>query len=222
MRSGEINLFYNRFRNREEAAKRLAKELLEYRGKNPVVLAIPRGGIIIAYEVAKALNAPLDLIIPRKIGAPGNPELAIGAVTEDGTTILNQRLVAELGISKDYIELEKEDQIQEIKRRIKVYRGDAPPQSLEGKTVIVVDDGIATGATMKAAIHSIRKQSPSTIVVATPVGPPDTIEELRREVNELVCLVVFEPFFAIGQFYEDFSQVSDEEVIRLLKLSRKG
>lgn len=221
MRSGEINLLYKRFRNREEAAKRLAKELLEYLGKNPVVLAIPRGGIVVAYEVAKALNAPLDLIIPRKIGAPGNPELAVGAVTEDGTTILNQRLVAELGISKGYIELEKERQIQEIKRRIKAYRGDAPPQSLERKTVIVVDDGIATGATMKAAIHSIRKQHPSTIVIATPVGPPDTVEELRREVDKVVCLVAFEPFFAIGQFYEDFGQVSDEEVIRLLRLSRK-
>jgi len=215
-------MFHNRFKNREEAAKRLAKELTEYREKNPVVLAIPRGGVVVAYEVAKALNAPLDLIIPRKIGAPGNPELAIGAVTEDGTTILNQHLVAELGISKEYIELEKEEQIQEIRRRIRVYREDAPPQSLEGKTIILVDDGIATGATMKAAIHSIRKQRPSAIVVATPVGPPDTVEELRREVDRLVCLIVFEPFFAIGQFYEDFSQVNDDEVIRLLRLSRKS
>lgn len=215
-------MFYSRFKNREEAAKILAKELSEYQGKNPVVLAIPRGGVVIAYEVAKALDAPLDLIIPRKIGAPGNPELAIGAVTEDGTTVLNQRLIAELDITQEYIEMEKKNQIQEIKRRINAYRGDAPPQRLEGKTAILIDDGVATGATVKAAIRSVRKQKPSTIVVATPVGPPDTIDELRREVDRLVCPVIYEPFFAIGQFYEDFSQVSDEEVIRLLRLLRKG
>ena len=214
-------LFHARFKNREEAAKKLAGKLSEYCGKNPVILAIPRGGVVIAYEIAKALNAPLDLIIPRKIGAPGNPELAIGAVTEDGTTILNQRLIDDIGISKGYIELEKANQIQEIKRRIKAYRGDAPPLSLEGKTIIVVDDGIATGATVKAAIYSIRKQKPSAIVVAVPVAPPDTVKELRREVDNLVCSVVFEPFFAIGQFYEEFSQVSDEEVISLLRLAKK-
>lgn len=210
-----------RFKNREEAAKKLAQELLEYRGKDTVVLAIPRGGVVLANEVAKNLNAPLDLIIPRKIGAPGNPELAIGAVTEDGTTILNQRLVSQLDISKEYIELEKKKQIREIKRRIKAYRGDAASESLEGKIVILIDDGIATGATMKAAIHSIRKRKPSSIVVAVPVGPPDTVEELKKEVDRLICLIVFEPFFAIGQFYEDFNQVSDEEVLSLLKLSKK-
>ncbi|MFH0897671.1 MAG: phosphoribosyltransferase [Candidatus Bathyarchaeota archaeon] len=212
---------YRRFKNREEAAKNLAKELSEYRGKNIVVLAIPRGGVVLGYEVAKELDASLDVIVPRKIGAPGNPELAIGAVTEDGTTILNQPLVSQLGIPKEYIEMEKEEQIKEIKRRIKTYRGDAEPPSLEGKTVILVDDGIATGATVKAAINSIRKKRPSSIVIATPVSAPDTAGELRKEADKLVCLVVFEPFFAIGQFYENFDQVSDEEVIRLLKMSKK-
>lgn len=187
-----------------------------------MVLAIPRGGVVIAYEAAKVLDAPLDLIIPRKIGAPGNPELAIGAVTEDGTTILNQHIVDELGIPKEYIEMEKKNQIQEIRRRVNAYRGGAPSQSLEGKTVILIDDGVATGATMKAAIHSIRKQKPATIVVAIPVGPPDTIDELKGEVDRLVCPVIYEPFFAIGQFYEDFNQVSDEEVTQLMRLARKG
>ncbi|MDQ1280608.1 MAG: putative phosphoribosyl transferase [Thermoproteota archaeon] len=213
-------MFQARFRNREEAAKKLVSELLEYRWKNPMILAIPRGGVVVAYEIAKALNAPLDLIIPRKMGAPGNPELAIGAVTEDGTTILNQRLVEDLGIAKDFIELEKANQIQEIKRRTKAYRSDSPLPDLKNKTIILVDDGIATGATMKAAIRSVRKQNPLFIIVAIPVAPPDTVKELSKEVDKLVCPVVFEPFFAIGQFYEDFSQVSDEEVIRLLKLAK--
>jgi len=212
-------MFYSRFKSREDAAKKLARELLKYWDKNPVVLAIPRGGVVIGYEVAKILNAPLDLIIPRKIGAPNDPELAIGAVTEDGTTILNQQLVGELGISEEYIESEKKKQIQEIRRRINVYRGDAAALNLEGKIIILVDDGIATGSTMKAAIHSIRKKKPSSIVAAAPVGPPDTVEELKKEVDELICLIVYEPFFAIGQFYDDFDQVTDEEVIMLLKLS---
>lgn len=138
-------------------------------------------------------------------------------MTEDGTTILNQRLIDDLRISKEFIELEKADQIQEIKRRTKAYRGDSPPLDLKNKTVILVDDGIATGATMKAAIQSVRRHKPSSIIVAVPVAPPDTVEELKKEVDKLVCPIVFEPFFAIGQFYEDFNQVSDEEVIKLLK-----
>jgi len=214
-------MLFKHFKDREDAAEKLAKQLLDYRNKSPVVLAIPRGGVVVAYEVAKELNAPLDLIIPRKIGAPSDPELAIGAVTEDGTTIINQQLVTILGVSTEYVELEKKRQIQEIKRRVSLYRGDAVPQSLEGKTVIIVDDGIATGFTMKAAIHSVRKQKPSSIVVAVPVGPPDTVEEMKKEVDKVICLITHEPFFAIGQFYSDFGQVSDEKVIQLMKLSRK-
>lgn len=214
-------MFYSRFKNREEAGKKLAERLLEWEEKNPIVLAIPRGGVTVAYEVAKALKAPLDLIIPRKIGAPGNPELAIGAVTEDGTLILNDDLVARLRVSEEYVEAVKEAEMEEIRRRKRAYRGDMPPQSLRDKTVILVDDGIATGATVRAAVKSLRRQKPRAVIVAVPVAPPESVRALEREVDKVVCLVVFEPFFAIGQFYEDFSQVSDEEVIEFLKRSRR-
>ena len=210
-------MFERRFRNREETGKLLAKKLLKYRGKAIVVFGIPRGGVIPASEIAKVLDAPLDIIMPRKIGAPGNQELAIGAVTEDGTTILNKHLVTTLAISDVYIESEKTKQIEEIKRRIKIYRGEQPPKNFEGKIVILVDDGIATGATIRAAIHSLQSGKPSSLIVAIPVGPPDTIRELKQEVDELIFLISYEPFFAIGQFYEDFSQVPDRDVIALLK-----
>ena len=210
-------MFERRFENREEAGKKLAKKLLEYRGKATIIFAIPRGGVVTAYEIAKVLDAPLDIIIPRKIGAPGNQELAIGAVTEDGTTILNTHLITILGISDAYIESEKIKQIEEIKRRVKTYRGEYLPTNIEGKTVILVDDGIATGATVRAAIHSLLKGKPSSIIVAIPVGPPDTIKELKQEVDKLICLVSYDPFYAIGQFYVDFSQVPDRDVIALLK-----
>lgn len=213
-------MFLTRFKNREEAGKSLSKELMEYKGKDTIVLGIPRGGVVVAYEVAQTLEAPLDLIIPRKIGAPNNPELAIGAVTEDGTTILNNNLIAGLNISIDYVESEKKKQIQEIKRRTRVYKKDIASKSLEKKTVIIVDDGLATGYTMKAAIYSIRRQKPATIIVAVPVGPPVTVKELMKDVEKIICLIALEPFFAIGQFYDDFSQVSDEEVIQLIKLSK--
>jgi len=210
-------MFKGRFKHRKEAGKRLAEKLLEYRGKPTIVFAIPRGGVVTAYEIAKVLEVPLDIIIPRKIGAPGNKELAIGAVTEDGTTILNTHLVNMLGISDAYIELEKAKQIQEIQRRVKTYRGENLPKDFAGKIVILVDDGIATGATVRAAIHSLIKGNPSLIIVAIPVGPPDTIQELKREVDKLICLTADESFFAIGQFYEDFSQVPDKDVIDLLR-----
>jgi len=210
-------MFERRFKNREEAGKKLAEKLLEYRGKATIIFAIPRGGVVTAYEIAKVLDAPLDIIIPRKIGAPGNQELAIGAVTEDGTTILNTHLVTILGISDAYIASEKIKQIEEIKRRVKTYRGEYLPTNIEGKIVILVDDGIATGATVRAAIHSLLKGKPSSIVVAIPVGPPDTIKELKQEVDKLICLVSYDPFYAIGQFYADFSQVPDRDVIVLLK-----
>jgi len=207
------------FRDRVEAGKKLATQLGEYKEKLTVILAIPRGGVVVGYEVAKALNAPLDIIVPRKIGAPQNPELAIGAVTEDGTTILNQSLVHEIGVNPKHIEQEKENQIKEIRRRIATYRGVRPPVKLKGKTVILVDDGIATGATVRAAIHSIMNQGASEVVVAVPVAPPDAILALKKEVNKVLCLITREPFYAIGQFYEDFTQVSDDEVVKLLKES---
>lgn len=204
------------FKDRTEAGKILSDALSEYKDKNSIVIAIPRGGVVVAYEVAKALNTSLDLIIPRKIGAPRQPELAIGAVTEDGTTILNQDILRYLRVSDEYIKEEAKRQVEEIKRRMESYLGDKPRVSIEGKVVILVDDGVATGATIRAAIASLRKREPASIVLAIPVGPLDTIEELRREADEVICLMTPEPFFAIGQFYRSFEQTSDEEVIQIL------
>jgi putative phosphoribosyl transferase len=208
------------FKDRIEAGRILAEALSEYKDKNPIILAIPRGGVVVAYEVAKALNAPLDLIIPRKIGAPNQPELAIGAVTKDGTTVLNRDILQYLRVPDDYVKEEVGHQVDEIKRRMDRYLGDKPRLSVEGKVVIIIDDGVATGATIRAAIASIRKRKPALIVLAIPVGPPDTIEELRREADKVICLMTPEPFFAIGQFYESFEQTSDEEVIQILSKSK--
>jgi putative phosphoribosyl transferase len=211
---------FERLRNRKEAGQKLASQLQDYKGKSVVVLAIPRGGVVLGYEVARALEAPLDIVVPRKIGAPGNPELAIGAVAEDGTMVLDHGLLEMFRISNEYVEREREAEMAEIRRRTLTFRGGLPPLGLSGKVVIVVDDGLATGATMKAAVASIRKKGASEVIVAVPVGPPDTVRELSKEVERVVCPIVYEPFMAIGQFYDDFTQVEDDEVIRLL--SRAG
>ena len=207
------------FSNREEAGRRLAEQLKEYKGKNAIVLAVPRGGVVVAYQVAKELFAPLDLIIPRKLGAPGNPELAMGAVTQDGTIVLNEDIVEQLGIPKSCIKEEAAGQIKEIERRMKAYRGDRPFPDLANKIVIVVDDGIATGATIRAAIQSIKKRKPAFIVIAVPVAPPETVRSLEKESDRVVVLETPEWFMAIGQFYENFEQTSDEEVLELLTRS---
>jgi predicted phosphoribosyltransferase len=209
------------FRDRVEAGKRLASALIDFAGKDAIVLAIPRGGVVVGFEVARVLDVPLDVIIPRKIGAPDNPELAIGAMTEDGTTILDESLVKYLRVPGDYIKEESEKQKLEIERRLKLYRGDVAYPSLKNRNVIIVDDGIATGSTMKAALASVRKRGAKTIVVAIPVGPPSTIRELKKEADHVVCLYTPESFYAIGQFYEDFAQTTDEEVISLLRLSKQ-
>lgn len=190
-------------------------------GKGAIVLAIPRGGVVVGFEVAHALNISLDLIIPRKIRAPDNPELAIGALTEDGTIILDDELVKYLQVSEEYIREESERQRLEIERRLKLYRRDAPYPSLKNREVVIVDDGIATGSTMKAAVASVRMRGAKTILVAVPVGPFSSIEELKREADNVICLYTPEPFYAIGQFYKDFTQTSDEEVRRLLMLNRE-
>ena len=210
-----------RFRNRIEAGKKLAEELQDYVSQDVIVVAIPRGGVVIGYEVALQLSSPLDIVIPRKIGAPGNPEFAIGAVTEDGTIVLNKQADAILGISEEYLEKTTEREISEIARRAAIYRHGAQPEPLKGKTVIIVDDGLATGATMGAAVASIRKRGASKIVVAVPVAPPDAIIKLSKDVDKIICPVVYESFYAIGQFYDDFNQVEDDEVIRLLEQNRK-
>jgi predicted phosphoribosyltransferase len=209
------------FTGRVDAGKRLASTLSNFSGKKGIVLAIPRGGVPVGFEIAKTLKIPLDVIIPRKIGAPDNSELAIGAVAEDGTAILDDNLVKYLGVSREYIKEEVERQKQEIRRRLEKYRQDTSYPNLKGFDVIVVDDGIATGSTMKAALASVKNRGAASITVAVPVGPPSTIEELQEMADRVVCLYTPEYFQAIGQFYNDFGQTTDEEVIKLLQESKQ-
>jgi predicted phosphoribosyltransferase len=210
------------FSNRIEAGQRLAAALQGFQFKDGLVLAIPRGGVVVGYEVANNLNLPLDVIIPRKIGAPGNPELAIGAMTEDGTAILDEPLISYLNVTADYILRESENQKTEIRRRMHLYRKDAPYPDISGRDVIVVDDGIATGSTMKAALTSVKNKHAKTVTAAIPVGPPTTIEELKSQADQVICLYTPESFYAIGEFYDDFSQTSDDEVIYLLQRNRQS
>lgn len=209
------------FNDRIDAGKRLASALKDFSSKHGLVLAIPRGGVVVGYEIAKAFKLPLDVIIPRKIGAPGNPELAIGAVAEDGTAILDDNLITYIGASREYIKEEIERQKQEIQRRLKLYRQDTSYPNLKGLDVIVVDDGIATGSTMKAALASVKNRGAASVTVAVPVGPPSTIEELEKIANRVVCLYTPEYFQAIGEFFADFIQTTDEEVIMLLRESKQ-
>jgi len=208
------------FKNRTEAGKRLASKLRDV-AKNAIILAVPRGGVVVGFEIAHTLNFPLDIIITKKIGAPGNPELAIGAVAEDGTYLLDGGLVQMLGVSRSYIEAEIERQKTEIKRRLLTYRGDVPDPRIEGLTIILVDDGVATGSTLKAALRSLKNRGAKSVVVAVPVGPLDTISELQQEADRVVFLSTPDPFYAIGEFYENFEQTTDEEVIELLLRCRQ-
>jgi predicted phosphoribosyltransferase len=212
--------YINLLKNRVEAGKQLA-QALRTASENAIVLAVPRGGVVVGYEVAKALGVPLDVIVTKKIGAPDNPELAIGAVAEDGTFILDEDLVRRLFVPEEYIGEEVERQRQEIQRRLVRYRGNVPYPSLKNREVIVVDDGVATGSTLKAALRLVRNKGAKTVTVAVPVGPSDTVGELEKLADRVVCLQTPEPFYAIGQFYVDFAQTSDEEVTKLLKLSRE-
>jgi len=207
--------------NRVAAGRQLALAIKKT-GEDAIVLAIPRGGVVVGFEVAKSLGVALDVIVTKKIGAPDNPELAIGAVAEDGTFFVDDDLVSRLYVSKEYIREEVEKQRQEIQRRLFRYRGNEPYPGLKGREVIVVDDGVATGATLKAALRLVRSKGAKNVTVAVPVGPPDTISELEEYADDVVCLLTPEPFYAIGQFYTDFSQTSDEQVTELLRLSRKN
>jgi putative phosphoribosyl transferase len=204
-----------KFEDRQEAGKQLAKSLKKY-GKNSVCLAIPRGGVVVGVEVAKALKCSLDLIIIRKLGAPGNPELAIGATTSKGGLVVDRDLIESLGVNQHYLHAEHLKQLAEARRREKLYIKGKSPEII-GKTAILVDDGIATGATIEAAINAIKEELPEKIVVATPVAPPSTVERLKKLVDDVVVVSTPEPFFAIGEFFVDFPQVSDEEVIRNLE-----
>lgn len=206
------------FQDRREAGRRLAQELGSFKGRDDVVvLGIPRGGVVVGHEIAQALDAPLDVYITRKIGAPHNPELAIGAVASDGTLILDHQLAKRLGVSEDYIDAESERQKQEIERRIAEYRGGLSAPKLKDKVVILADDGVATGATTLATIRAIQTQEPAQLILAVPVGPRDTIESLKREVDQLFCLYAPEIFWAVGAFYNVFDQTSDAEVKALLE-----
>jgi len=206
------------FHDRREAGQLLAKELASLRDqKNLIVLGVPRGGVVVAYEVAKGLRAPLDVYITRKIGAPYNPELAIGAVASDGTLVLDQNLIEHLGVSDDYVQTETERQRKEIERRLVAYRGSRPEPELQDKIVILVDDGVATGATILASLRAIKQRKPAQLILAVPVGPADTIHMLSQEADRVVCLYTPEIFWAVGAFYAIFDQTSDAEVIHLLQ-----
>ena len=209
------------FADRPEAGRALATVLTDYAGPDTVVLGVPRGGVVVGAEVARALEAPLDVVIARKIGHPDQPELAVGAVVgEEGYPVLNDELVAALRVPEAYLQSEIARQREEICRRSRLYRGDAPPAPLAGKVVIVVDDGVATGYTLKAAVAAVRAAGPARLIVAVPVASEQAVEMLRPLVDELVCLRT-PPFFqAVGLHFTDFSQVTDAEVTALLAAAR--
>jgi putative phosphoribosyl transferase len=206
------------FIDRTDAGRQLAKALARYKAQRPVVLALPRGGVPVAAEVATVLDAPLDLILVRKIGVPFQPELAMGAVVDGGKPVIvrNEDVISLTGVSEQEFNATCDQQLAEIERRRKLYLGDRPHPQIAGRTVIVVDDGIATGATTRAALQAIRMRKPSKLVLAVPVAPTESLKELRGEADEIICLEDYEDFGAIGLFYSDFAQVSDTEVIEIL------
>ncbi|MDG6901144.1 MAG: phosphoribosyltransferase [Nitrososphaerota archaeon] len=208
------------FRNRVEAGKRLGEALKSYRGKDAVVLGIPRGGVVVASEVADALRAPLDIVVTRKIEAPGEPEFALGAVTQEGDVIMDRQAAESLGASSDYLDDQIRKKRKEVDDRMEALRGDKPYPRLEGKVVLIVDDGIATGSSVSAAVMSVKKRRAKEIVVAVPVAPKDAIETLAEDGTKVVCLQTPGPFLAIGEFYGDFGQVEDIEVKRILDRAR--
>jgi predicted phosphoribosyltransferase len=206
------------FRDRIEAGQRLASELARYADRpDLLILGLPRGGVPVAYEVAKSLNAPLDVFVVRKLGVPGQRELAMGAIATGGVRAINDDVVEALGIPDDVIKAVAAEEQRELERREHLYRQGRPRPSIQGQIVILVDDGIATGSTMKAAVAALHAQHPARLVVAVPVAPPSTCEELGRAVDEFVCLAQPEFFRAVGEWYRDFRQISDEEVQDLLR-----
>jgi predicted phosphoribosyltransferase len=205
------------FRNREDVARQLAEKLKKRELHDPLVLAIPRGGVVTGAVLARELGAELDVVLSRKLQAPGQPELAIGAISEDGRVYLNHYAQAYLNLLEDHLAQERGHQLREIARRKKLFRAVRPKASVAGHSVIVTDDGIATGSTMIAALQAIKAQNPHEVIVAVPVASPDRLAEVGRWCDEVVCLLAPEAFYAIGQFYEDFTQVEDEEVLDLLR-----
>lgn len=209
------------FSGRMEAGLLLAQQLKDYHGQNTVVLGIPRGGVIIAQQIAVELEANLDIVLAHKLGAPGNPELAIGAVCENGKLFIDDRLISYVDTDKGYIKKERELQLQEIARRVKLYRGVLAKISLEARIVIVTDDGIATGATMQAALWAVRQEKAEKIIAAIPVGPQDSLEKLSEDADETICLQSPPYFAALSQFYLQFPQVEDQELQEILTAESK-
>ena len=210
------------FRDRKDAGRLLAEKLSTYANRpDVIVLALPRGGVPVAYEVARSLNVPLDVFPVRKLGVPGHEELAMGAIAPGGLRILNQEVVRALGIPEYAIDSVAAKEQQELTRRERLYRGDRPALNVRGKTVILVDDGLATGATMLAAIKALRQQQAGRIVVAVPIAAPETCDQMREHADDVICAVTPEPFHAVGLWYENFAQNSDEEVRDLLNRSRE-
>lgn len=205
------------FTNRAEAGQKLAQKLKDYAGRDEaVVLGVPRGGVPVAFEVAAALRLPLDILLLRKLGVPWQQELAFGAIAQGGVRVLDTQILEMLNLTGAEVEQVTAQEQVELDRRVKAYRGDRPPLDVRGRTVILIDDGIATGSSMRAAIRALRQMGPAKIVLAVPVAPPATCERLRNEVDELVTVETPESFYAIGQFYMDFSPVEDREVTDLL------
>ncbi|RDI95267.1 phosphoribosyltransferase [Meiothermus sp. QL-1] len=213
------------FKNRQHAGSLLAEELLR-RGYGqpppPLIFALPRGGVPVAYPIAQRLGAPLEVWVVRKLGAPGQEELALGAIAAGGGRVLNPHILEGLGVSQAELEQILAREQQELKRRERLYRGDRPLPEIKGKTLVLVDDGLATGATMKATLAAARAQGAGRLVVAAPVAPPETVAELSTQADEVICLQTPVPFQAVGLWYQDFPQVSDQEVLTLLEAARRG
>lgn len=205
-----------RFRDRTEAGRLLAERLHHLKGQPMVVLGLPRGGVPVAYEVAKALGAPLDVIVVRKLGMPFDPELGMGAIGEDGVRIINEEMVRLAGVDDKAIARVEAREREELDRRARRFRGDRPRLSLEGRTAVIVDDGIATGSTARAACQVARSHGATRVVLAVPVAPPDWVKRMGTDADEFVCVATPEPFYAIGQFYADFTQTSDDQVVGCL------
>jgi predicted phosphoribosyltransferase len=211
----------SKFRDRSEAGRALAAELQRYAGRDDVlVLALPRGGVPVAYEVARALGAPLDVFLVRKLGVPGHEEYAMGAIAEGGAMVLSPDVIEQLRIPPAAVQAVVQKELAELERRAKLYRHGRTAPNLDGRTVILVDDGLATGSTMRAAVQALRSLGPARIVVAVPVAAPETCEALRAEADEVICARTPEPFYAVGLWYEDFSQTNDDEVRELLEQAR--
>ena len=210
------------FQDRADAGAKLARKLLAYAGRpDVIVLALPRGGVPVAFPVAETLHAPLDVFIVRKLGVPGHEEMAMGALASGGVRVLLPEVLRQLNIQPEQLEQVTEAEQRELRRREQLYRGDLPRPDLRGKTVILVDDGLATGASMHAAVRALRQQAPAQLVVAVPVASTETCDAFREEVDDIVCAATPDPFYAVGLWYEDFSQTSDDEVRDLLARSRQ-